>query len=133
MIMTKVFVAGTFDLFHLGHQWLLWQAVLLGDAMTVIVARDKTVTKIKKRASIWSEKKRVDRIKTEKIPNTKIELGNEVGDFLATLQKINPDLIACGYDQFLPAIIIDHAQKNNILIKRLDPYFPDYFKSSKFR
>lgn len=132
-LMIKIFVAGTFDLFHIGHQWLLWQAVKYGDKMVVIVARDKTVTMIKKRSAIWDEQLRVGRIRNELLPNTDTELGNEVGDFLATLKQHNPDLIVCGYDQFLPKIIIDYSQQHNIEIKRLDPYFPKYFKSSKFR
>jgi FAD synthetase len=131
--MKKVFVAGTFDLFHIGHQWLLWQALAFGDSMTVVVARDQTVQRIKKRPAIWNEDQRIARIKLENLASTTLRLGNASGDFLATLRAANPDILVCGYDQFLPTIITDFCQQQKILIHRLEPYFPEYFKSSKFR
>jgi len=41
-------VFGTFDVFHKGHESFLRQAYCYGDFLVAVVARDKTVAKIKK-------------------------------------------------------------------------------------
>lgn len=131
--MKKIFIAGTFDLFHVGHQWLLWQAIKLGDSMTVVVACDKNVKRIKSRDPIWNQKKRLKRVQLEKLPNTKVILGSAGNDFLQTLQSVNPSLLVCGYDQVIPDFIAEFCTDKNIMIHRLLPYFSDFFKSSRYR
>lgn len=46
--MAKIVMAfGTFDVFHPGHEYYLTQAKKYGDILIVVVARDKTVEKVK--------------------------------------------------------------------------------------
>ena len=45
--MKKVILFGTFDIFHKGHKNFLEQAQEFGDYLIVVIARDKTVKKIK--------------------------------------------------------------------------------------
>lgn len=125
----KVFVAGTFDHFHIGHQYTLWRALNEGDQMVVIVARDKTVQKIKSKKSRQSEEIRVQRIRKEQLPNTIVRLGRSDAHFWQTLHDEKPDVLCLGYDQ---RISEKEIQKEfpNLIIKRMDPYYPDFFKSS---
>lgn len=45
----KVMVFGTFDIFHKGHEFYFSKAKEYGEELIVIVARDETVLKIKKK------------------------------------------------------------------------------------
>ena len=45
--MVKVMATGTFDLLHMGHIYYLKEAKKLGDILSVVVARDSTVRKLK--------------------------------------------------------------------------------------
>lgn len=127
----KIFVAGTFDHFHIGHQWLLWQACKMGESMTVIVAREQTVQNVKGHTPTHTEDERVQRIQKEGLPNTTIRLGREDQDFWKTLKEENPDHIVLGYDQKFD-IESCRAEYPQISITRLEAYYPEYFKSSKF-
>ncbi len=129
----KVFVAGTFDNFHVGHQFFLWSALAFGNKITVVIARNETVEKLKGRRARNNEDVRKSRLEEEfvKVENVKIRLGNSNGDFLETLKKENPDILFLGFDQifdekkclkFFPDLKIIRAKK----------YFPEVFKSSRF-
>lgn len=127
----KVFVAGVFDNFHIGHQYLLWTASQIAEQMVIVVARDTTVEKIKGRASKNNEIKRLDRIKEEGIPNSFIRLGRSDGQFWKTLEEENPDVLCLGYDQNLNEQ--DASQRfPHLVIHRCRQFFPQYFKSSKY-
>jgi len=128
----KLFVAGTFDRFHTGHQFFLWQASGMCEQLVIIVARDKTVHRIKGRPSHHDEEARLQRIKNENIPHTSVRLGREDGDFFQTLQEESPDGLLLGYDQRF-----DEEKAKDIfpelLIIRAEAYKPEHFKSSKYR
>ena len=124
----KIFVAGTFDHFHVGHQWLLWQAALRADELVVVVARDKTVERIKGFFPSHNEIERKRRIEAEKISNARVRLGNVDGDFLKTLKDEAPDLLWMGYDQHCPESIYGVVE-----MERCSAYNPEVFKSSYFR
>lgn len=129
----KTLVAGTFDNFHVGHQWLLWQAQSQASELVVIVARDKTVHKIKKQPPRNTETARLARVLTEFVsqPNTKVRLGRADQDFWETIKEENPEKILLGYDQKFDEATC--AQKfPNICIERCTAYSPAFFKSSKF-
>ena len=155
----KVFVAGTFDFLHIGHQYLLWTAVNSAKSLVVIVARDQNVLRIKGRKPHFTEQQRIERIyysligqnieginsteslvprevslnRTEFLPHTEIKLGGEsLDEFLQTLADQKPDAIMLGYDQQLrfPAGKIAEL---GIEILRCDPFHPQFFKSSYFR
>ena len=127
----KIFVGGTFDNFHIGHQYLLWKSSSLAEILIIIVAREGTVKRLKGEKPKNSENKRFQRIKAEKIPNAIVRLGRKDADFYKTIQEEQPDAIFLGYDQDLN--ISNFNQKfPNIKIVRLNAYFPHLYKSSKF-
>jgi FAD synthetase len=95
--MKRVMVFGVFDLLHPGHISFLKQAKKIGNFLIVSVARDVNVKKIKGKAPVFDEKKRVERIKQLKLAN-KVVIGG-LKDPWPHIVKENPDIIALGYDQ----------------------------------
>jgi FAD synthetase len=94
--MTRVMASGVFDILHSGHLHYLEEAKSLGDELCVVVATDATVRK-RKHEPITPEKMRVELVQALK-PVDKAILGTE-GDMYETVRKIDPDIIALGYDQ----------------------------------
>lgn len=127
----KAFLAGTFDNFHVGHQWLLWQAKKSADFLVVIVARDETVLRIKKNPPKNLEDARKQRIIEELLPDTEVRLGRTDADFFETLRGESPDVLFLGYDQKFDEKKCQELFPD-IEVVRLSKYFPDIFKSSKF-
>lgn len=131
--MVKVLIAGTFDNFHVGHQWLIWSAVQQGNAVTIIVARDATVEKLKQQAPRNQESERLQRVQNEvaHLKHVMPRLGRADADFWQTIEESNPEKILLGYDQHL-----DETQLSKrfpqIKVQRCDAYQPKWFKSSKF-
>ena len=125
----KVFVAGTFDLFHVGHQYTLWTASKEGSEMVVVVARDATVENIKSKKTVENQEDRLERVKQEDLPNATVRLGREDADFAQTLQEEQPDVICLGYDQRCDEEWVLQILPN-VQIKRMAPYHPQFFKSS---
>ncbi|MBT6068642.1 adenylyltransferase/cytidyltransferase family protein [Candidatus Peregrinibacteria bacterium] len=130
----KVMIFGTFDYFHAGHEYLIEKAKELGDYLIVVIARDKTVEKIKGDLPDHNEKERLSILKKHPAID-KAVIGN-AKDKHKVVVKHKPDLIALGYDQFvfthtLNKLIIDH--KLNTKIVRIESYKPETFKSSKIK
>ena len=87
---------GTFDLLHMGHIFYLKEAKKLGDKLSVVVATDSTVRKLK-HEPINPEETRLNLIQELKIVNEAF-LGYEK-DMYKIVEEIKPDIIAIGYDQ----------------------------------
>ena len=94
--MVKVMATGTFDLLHMGHIYYLKEAKKLGNTLSVVVARDSTVRKLK-HEPVNPEEIRLDLIKEVKVVD-EAYLGYE-DDMYAIVEEIKPDIIALGYDQ----------------------------------
>lgn len=124
----KIFVAGTFDHFHVGHQWLLWQACSRSDECVVVIARDVSVDRIKGFIPSHTEKERLQRVQRENLPHTKVILGKVGNDFLDIVREENPDLVLLGYDQYCPERL-----QESFRVERCSAYHPEVFKSSYFR
>jgi rfaE bifunctional protein nucleotidyltransferase chain/domain len=92
-----VLTGGVFDIVHIGHLATLQEAKKLGDILTVVVARDKTVEKMKRRKPINEEMARLGIIRSLK-PVDFALLGSEK-DMFDPVRKIKPDFIVLGYDQ----------------------------------
>lgn len=96
--MTRVMAVGVFDLLHAGHLHYMEQAKSLGDFLVVVVAHDDTVRKRKHEPVTGQDLRRrmVEGLK----PVNEAVIGNppEVPIF-DILPKVNPDIIALGYDQ----------------------------------
>lgn len=127
----KVMVFGTFDYLHAGHEAYIKQAREHGDYVIAVLARDKTVKKVKSKKPDHSERERLAILKKSGFVD-KAVLGNRF-DKHKIILKHKPDVIALGYDQFaftfrLEKTIIKHNLNTEIV--RLEAYRPDLYKSS---
>lgn len=93
-----VFIGGGFELIHYGHVYTISEARKLGDVLVVAVARDSTIRRRKKREPLISERDRVRLLSSLRQVDAAI-LGVE-GDIYVTLEKVTPDVVALGYDQY---------------------------------
>lgn len=96
-----VLASGAFDLLHYGHVHYLKNAKKAGGKnakLIVIVARDKTVEKLKGAKPVFPEEQRKALVESLKIVDEAI-LGYEDLDMLRVIEKVKPDVIALGYDE----------------------------------
>jgi len=113
-----VLASGTFDLLHLGHVKYLEEAKKAGGRnaeLIVVVARDSTVEKRKRKKPVMSESQRRALVESLKVVDEAV-LGYEVFSIEKVIQKIRPDVIAVGYDQEG----IDQTIRNYVRRKGLD-------------
>lgn len=93
---TTVMAAGTFDLLHLGHLHYLQEAKELGDRLVVVIACDQTVRE-HKHEPLMSDEVRREMVAALKPVDEAIVGGT--GDPYDTVEEVDPDIIALGYDQ----------------------------------
>jgi len=115
--MTKVLVAGTFDIFHMGHLYFFKEAKRFGDELIVIIASDE-ISKYNGKKPVHNQKERAEIVKNLKIVNEVI-LGDKK-DIVKTIEKIKPDILCIGYDQKLPEKIEKYCNENKIVIKKIE-------------
>lgn len=132
--MKRVIAFGTFDIFHPGHVSFLKQAKKLGDYLLVVVARDQNTLKAKGKLPRNNELFRLKAIRGAKIADKAI-LGSATNNYFRTLRTNKINLIALGYDQ-KPTIsqlkkTLRKHRLSQVEIKRLKPYNPNKYKSSK--
>jgi FAD synthetase len=95
--MKKVLAFGCFDILHMGHYTYLKNAKKLGDRLIVVVARDSTIRKFKKREPVLDEESRRRLVESLKFVDSAILGGKE--NKYDIIKKIRPSVIALGYDQ----------------------------------
>ena len=131
----KVMAFGTFDILHKGHENFLKQAKFYGNYLIIVIARDKTVLKIKGKLPRNNEKERLKKVGDSKLAD-KIILGSLTDKYKA-IKKYKPDIICLGYDQQAFTEKLEEKLKEynllNTKIVRLKAYCPEKYKSSKFR
>ena len=126
---------GTFDIFHPGHESFLKQARQYGDYLIVVVARDKTVRKVKGEFTQNNENNRLIVVIESNLAD-EVVLGN-LEDKYQVIKKYQPDVICLGYDQ--KAFIENLREKlkefnlEKTRIVKLKPYHPEKYKSSKLK
>jgi len=128
--MKKVLIFGTFDGFHPGHLSLFEQAKQYGDYLIVVVARDKTVKKIKNRFPSRNEMERLETLQKCKLIN-EARLGYEAHPY-KIIREINPDVICLGYDQTtFTGDLPKELEKMKLAIKiyRMKPFQPEKYHS----
>jgi len=123
-----VLIAGTFDLLHPGHIYLVNEAAKMGDVY-VIVATDQNRKLYSGESPIIPENQRLEVMMSVK--NVKeARLGRSDNDTLKTVEEINPDIILLGpdqkYDQETLKQGLVEKGLNNIIVKRLDTYYDKY-------
>ncbi|MFH2111072.1 MAG: adenylyltransferase/cytidyltransferase family protein [Candidatus Bathyarchaeota archaeon] len=99
--MKRVLAAGVFDLLHYGHIKYLEEAKKLGGSgakLTVIVARDETVRRMKGQDPVIPEDQRRATVEALKVVDEAL-LGFEDLDLDRVIQQVKPDIIAVGHDQ----------------------------------
>ncbi len=123
-----ILLFGTFDHFHPGHDFVIREALKRGN-VTVVVARDANVEKIKGRLPDLGEEERRATIE-HLFPSVHVILG-DADDFLAPVRAIRPSRILLGYDQRLPPGITEETFASlGIAVERLAAFEPDKHKSS---
>ncbi len=129
----QVMIFGAFDIIHPGHLYLIKQAAQLGKVIAVI-ARDKTIVKIKGKKPYFTEQQRKENLAKLKITE-KVILGDEKDPYLI-IEKIKPDIILLGTDQKIFVKELNSQLKKrrlNIKIKRASTWQRDIFQSKKIR
>lgn len=121
-------IFGTFDTLHPGHTHMLKEAKEYGDYLVAVIARDKTILKVKHKKPIYNEKQRFANLKKLDIAD-KVILGR-IGDKYAIINKEKPDIIALGYDQRTFVDELEDNIQDNTQIVRLCPFKPHKYKSS---
>jgi FAD synthetase len=129
-----VFIGGGFEIIHYGHVYTIEKAKSLGDVLVVSVARDSTIRRRKKRKPLLGERDRVRLLSSLREVDAAI-LGVH-GNIYVTLEKVGPDLVALGYDQYhLEKDVQKEAGDRGLKIKvvRLDSPYPKLKTSDLLR
>jgi len=124
--MKRVIAFGTFDPLHEGHKKFLEQAKEFG-YLIVVVSHDEKIQLEKKRLPRQSHRERMEKVRELGIADEVIL--SEPGDDFRLLEKLNPDIIALGYDQKIPEPLKNKVKKYKII--SLEPFEPEIYKSSK--
>lgn len=98
---TVVLASGVFDLIHYGHIHYLLEAKKAGGSkarLVVIIARDQTVERLKGTHPVLPEDQRRSVVESLK-PVDEAILGFEDLSFSEVIERVQPDVIAVGYDQ----------------------------------
>lgn len=138
----RVFVGGTFDGLHRGHLYLLEFARRRGEALarrrgvstvrlSVVIARDESVVRIKARAPHHSQNERRALVAALRVVDAAI-LG-VLNDFIRSVKRVDPDLIVLGYDQQGAWESILRDAGIDARIERCPAYKGGTLKSSKIR
>lgn len=124
---------GTFDILHKGHLNFFKQARKLSKNLflTVSVARDANVKKIKGHKTRFNQKQRLAAVKKCGLVD-KAVLG-AAKNYLGHIIKERPDVVALGYDQKaytkdLKKLLNQKGLK--VKIARLKSFYPKVYKSS---
>lgn len=127
----KVVVAGSFEILHPGHLWLLKHAWVMGEVY-VIVSRDVNFEKYKGRKPVVPEKDRLEVVKAIKYVSHAV-LGDMV-DILKPIEEIKPDIILLGPDQWVnEEDLLRKLEERglfNIKVVRLPERLGDYSSSA---
>lgn len=125
-----VLTGGVFDIIHPGHIHTLNSAKELGDVLVVVVATDKTAEKMKKRTPLHNQTQRKILVNALSMVDWSA-VGHE-GDIFKTVEIIQPEIIALGYDQIhQEKFITDGCRRLNLDIKvaRLQSPIPEISSS----
>ncbi len=126
-----VFIGGSFEIIHPGHLYTIEQAKKLGDILVAVIARDSTVRRRKGRDPIVPEEERRRLISAMR--DVDVAILGSVTNIYDTLEKVRPDVVALGYDQYHGEEEIAREAKRrglNLSVVRLESPIPS-LKTSK--
>ncbi len=135
--MKRAIAFGSFDILHPGHISYLKAASKYGK-LTVVVARDRSIQKLKGRKPFMDENSRLEIISSLKFVDRAV-LGNKIrkwNDTFGMLLKVRPDVVVIGYDQRVDMDYLKKFLKENGMgprIVRTKAYKSARYKSSKLR
>lgn len=121
---------GVFDGLHKGHGYFLKRCASFG-RLTVVVARDSTVMKVKKKMPYNNERSRLATVSRLSYVE-KTVLGDRK-DMFTAIKKSKPDTICLGYDQKAFTRDIEKKLKSfgiRSKVVRIKAYKPETYKSS---
>jgi len=131
MTRKRVVIAGTFDILHPGHIFLISKAAKMGDVI-VVIARDKNVLRTKGHPPVIPEGQRLFMVQCLKGVSQAI-LGYETTDNLQIIKELNPDILLLGPNQnvSLEEIQIELQRRGlKTRVQRLEELCNDYPLSS---
>lgn len=128
---------GSFDVLHPGHIKYLRGASKYGD-LTVVVARDDSIRRLKGRSPLVDQKSRVEIIGSLRFVHRAV-LGERIrgwNDIYNIVLKLRPDFLVFGYDQkvdmkYLKGFLLEHGLRCRII--KLGAYKATKYKSSKLK
>jgi cytidyltransferase-like protein len=98
--MKKVFVSGCYDMLHSGHVAFFEEAASFGD-LYVGIGSDKTITALKGRKTVNTEKERLYMVKALKVvKDAWINIGSGLMDFETELRNLKPDIFFMNDDGY---------------------------------
>ena len=124
----KVLLFGTFDHLHPGHLFVFEQAKKRGN-VTVVIARDKTVERVKGALPDDLEDTRLQNVRIA-FPEADVVLGHP-DNYLEPIRRVQPDLIVLWYDKKLQQHVSDADFP--CPVERLPAFEPEKYKSSLFK
>ncbi|MBI4114598.1 MAG: adenylyltransferase/cytidyltransferase family protein [Candidatus Niyogibacteria bacterium] len=129
----RVLAFGVFDRIHAGHCFFLRAARAFGEELFVAVARDRNVSRLKKKRPRDSERIRLRNVRRDPTVSGAFLGDKKDGDY-AVLRKIKSDVICVGYDQTLLRSDILRKMKAGVIpripIIRIRAYRPKKFHTS---
>ena len=111
-----VFIGGGFEVIHGGHLHTLKEAKSLGDVLVAVVARDDTIRKRKGRNPVSPENERRELLASLRLVDAAL-LGVK-GNIYTMLERVKPDVVALGYDQYhVESDVEKEASKRGLRVK----------------
>jgi len=112
-----VFTGGSFEIVHPGHLYTIEQARKLGDVLVLVLARSSTIRKRKGREPVTQE---ADRLAlTSSLRQVDAAILGVKGSIYETMEKVNPDVVALGYDQHHAEIEIRREARKRGMRRRV--------------
>lgn len=132
----RIVLFGSFDPLHEGHKDLFRQAKELGDYLIVVVDRDSTIERLKKRAPHMPQQKRLAAVQADPSVDEALS-GDEDPPSYNLLTTLDYSILALGYDQ-TPSneeseALLRRIGKQGVHVVRLAPFKPEQYKSTYLR